>query len=477
MILQTLGIEDFGIYNLVGGLVASFSFVSNSIISANSRFLSFSIGLKNDIEVNKTFTQCLTSSLLIAIFVVLLCESVGLWWLINKLNVPEGKLDLSILVFHLSIVNLFFLLLFTPFHAIIIAYEKMKAYAVITIVGTLINFGAVLFLKFHNFPIENVLLYSYLLIIVNIILSLIFLIFVKRNFKHVDLKFKFDKGLKSLFSYSSWDLYGNLSVTARTSGIALVQNMFFGVGINAAIGIANQVQNIVNQFSSNILFASKPQVIKSFASGDESAMLTLINKTTKYSTLLLCIIIIPLLVEMDFILKFWLGVLPAHTSSFVSWFLLFVIAANVSQCILMGIHATGKIKKSSLINGTIYLLVIPITFYGFRNGYSPAFPYIVNVILVVLGGVFNAIYLKSEIAKFNISNFYLKSVIPVIVLSITNFWFLSSIKKYFTNQYVEFFSIAIISVVIMSLFAWYLIIEKNIKKVLIDKIQSLWRKS
>jgi len=478
-VLQILGVADFGIYNLVGGVITSFAFISNTVTSANSRFLAFSIGKKDEQEVKKTFSVCLTSSLLIALILVILSETVGLWWFYNKLNIPLDRFDAATAVFHISVLNLFVSLIYTPFNALVIAYERMGVYAIVSVFTSVFNLGIVFFMMYSPLALDSVILYAFLLLLVNIGLGLFYFLYSRRHFGQISLRMNFSRDLKSLFSYSSWDLYGNLAVTARTSGVAILQNMFFGVGINAAIGIATQVQGIVNQFSSNILFASKPQIVKSYAAGDIQDMLNLIFKTTKYSTLLLSFMMIPLIIEMDFVLTFWLGILPDYTSSFVKWFLFFIVAANVSQCLLMGIHATGKVRKSSLINGSLYLLVLPIAFLAFKEDFNPVFPYILNVVFVVLGGFFNAIYLKKEVPSFRIFKFYSHTVLPVLTISLTNYFILFFLKDYFVNPYSQFLLVGLISVTIMIVLSWLFVVDEDVKPLILNKMRErgLWWKS
>ena len=256
----------------------------------------------------------------------------------------------------------------------------------------------------------------------------------------------------------------------RTQGISVLQNMFFGIGINAAIGIANQVQAAVSTFASNILFASKPQVIKSFAQGDHSYMNTLIIKSAKYSTLFLAIIIVPLFIEMEFIINLWLGIIPEYVITLIKWFLLFVIGANISSSVMMGIHATGKIKKSSLINGTLYLLVIPLTYILFKFYKQPEIPYILNFVFVIIGANLNMRYLKESVPSFSIKELYIKAIIPVLMLSIINYFILSYLKIYLTNDFMSMTIVVVSSTLFMIVASWLFLIEKDVKHTIKKRI-------
>lgn len=475
-ILQLLGIEDFGIYNLVAGVIASFSFIANTIISANSRFLSFSIGLNDIAQLKKTFSLCVTSSIITALVLVIFCETLGLWWIFNKINIPDAKFFEAQIVFHIAVLNLFFTIVFTPFNALIISFEKMNIYAIVSVVNSLLNLLVVFLLYFNYSGYSNLIMYGALSLVVNLGISGIYYFYSRTKFKVEGFSICFDKELKKIFTYSSWDIYGNLAVTARTSGVAILQNMFFGVVANAAIGIATQVQNLVNQFSSNILFASKPQVIKRYASGDIDGMIDVINKTVLFTSVLLSLVVVPLIVEMDSILIFWLGILPEHTVAFVQWFLLFIFGANISQCLLMGIHATGKVRNSSIINGTLYLFVIPLSYWAFSKDFAIEFPYILNFLFILIGGLLNAFYLKREVRKFDVLAFYRNCVLPIIVISVLNYLLLIGLKSYTGTGFFAIISTFLFSSCFTALWIWFFVFDKGIKEKSLNYLKEKWSK-
>ncbi|WP_270088422.1 lipopolysaccharide biosynthesis protein [Sphingobacterium sp. SYP-B4668] len=476
-LLQTLGVEDFGIYNLVGGVIMVLAFISNTVISSQTRFLAFSLADESTKAVQKTFSQCWTSTLIVAFLLLLTCETIGLWWIVNKVNIPAEKAETALWIFHFSVANMFVSMLGIPFCAILIAYERMNMYAGISVLNSICSLVIIYLLQQGFWDLNLAVLYTCMLFLVSCAMQLFYIVYSKKLFRAVNFKLNFGVGLKSLLTYSSWDLYGNLAVAGRTSGIAILQNLFFGVAINAAIGIANQVQGVVNQFASNILFASKPRVIKYYAEGDIDQMLNLMIKTTKYSTLLLCVVALPLIVDVDIVLYIWLGVLPAHSGTLVQWFLLFIIGANFSQGILMGIHATGKIKKSSLVNGSLYLLVLPISYLSFKNGGSPTLPYILNFVFVLLGGLLNGFYFKAEVPQFKISEFYSKAILPPVILSLIVYVILLLVKGYFQNGFLGFAVLMSVSTLLMSVFSWIFIFDREIKLQVLKKIKGPWYRS
>lgn len=470
VVLNTLGIEDFGVYSIVGGVVASFGFLSSTISSANSRFISYAIGKNDQLYLRKIFSLANTNNFIIAFVIFLICEISGTWWINNKVVVPEGKMHLAHIIFQISLLSSMISLISSSFVALIISYERMGVFAVTQLVQVILKLVVVFCLPYISF--NNALSYAFLLFLINIIFFVFYVLYCKKHFICTTFKLNFSKDLKEIFSFSSWDLYGNFSVTARTEGISILQNLFFGVGINAAIGIANQVQGAVSSFASSILFASKPQVIKSYAQDNYEYMNDLIIKSAKYSTLFLCFVIVPLIVELDYIVALWLGVVPDYVLGLIKWFLLFVVGANISSCIMMGIHATGKIMMSSFINGTLYLLVVPISYFLFRKFHNPEIPYILNFCFVLIGANLNMIYFKKYVPSFSILKIYQKAILPVFLVSFLNFLLLIYIKDFLNADFMALVITIVISSTFIIIFSWLLLIEKEIKQFIIRKI---WR--
>lgn len=471
LVLQVLGVQDYGLYNIVSGVVASFSFLSATISSANARFLAFEIGKGKKETIKEVFSLCLTSSFLVAVIIVILCETIGLWWLNNKLNIPEESVFVANLIYQISILGMFLSFVISPFNSVIIAYEHIKIFAFTSVITSVLNLLFLIILKNIDVTLNKVIIYAAALVAVNICVYIYYIYYSKINFEITNFTLKYNNKIKEIFAYSGWDLYGNFSVMTRTTGIAILQNMFFGLTINAAIGVASLVQSVVNSFASNIHVASRPQITKSYATGNHTYMMDLMNKTAKYSVLLLCIIIVPVLLEIDFLLKIWLGTVPQYTSSLIVYFLLFILGANVSQCLMIGIHASGKIKRSSIINGSLYLLVLPISYFAFKYGnVHPKFPYILNFLFVLIGGGLNSFYLKQILPEFNILNFYSKNILPVICIAVIVYILLYNIISNFDSSYYRIILVGASSVSIMVVFSWFFLLEKEAKDFLKDKI-------
>lgn len=470
VLLNTLGVEDFGVYSVVGGVVASFGFLSATLSSASSRFLSFAIGQKDFNYLRETFSATNTINFIAAVVILILCELVGIWWLNNKAVIPDEKLFLAHVLLQLSIASAVISLLFSAFVGLIVSFEKMNTYAISQLIQTLCKLLVVLMLPIVS--TNSVITYAVLLLVINVLFSGYYVWYCFKYLDGVTFNLSFSKSLKKITLYSSWDLFGNLSVVARTEGVSLLQNTFFGVTISTAIGIANQVQGAFAMFASNILFAVRPQVVKSFSEGKYGYMNDMIFLTTKYSTLLLSVVLVPMFIELDYIIYLWLAIVPEYVLVIVKWLLLFVVIANVSSCVMMGIHATGKIAESSLINGTLYLLVLPVSYLIFRCYKSPEIPYVINCCFVAIGANLNMYYLRRKVRTFSIKKMYQKVLFPVSVLGLSNYFLLKMIQGEvdFLSDLWRLVVVCLISIVYSLGVAWVLLFEDNIKTYIKRKI-------
>lgn len=417
VVLDVLGIEDFGIYNIVGGVVLVFSFLQSSLSGATSRFLTFEHGTGDKEKLRKTFGNALAAHLILAFVVVILAETIGLWFLSNELNIPVDRMFAAHIVFQISIANTVVSIAIIPFHASIIANEKMSIYAWISILQSSLNLLIVFILLF--FSADKLILYAGLMLIVASFIAFFYIYYCRKFFSECKTKIQLDKNIvKPLFLFSAWDLYGNMSGVARGQGVNIIQNIFFGPLINAAGGIATQVQNVLENFANNFLLAVRPQITKSYASREIEEMIKLVINSSKFSFFLLLFISIPLIIENQYVLNLWLKEVPNYAVSFTQLAISFSLVVIIFRPIAFAIHATGKIKRMSFINGTIYLLVLPITYFMFKRGYSPIVPYVVNILLVSIASLINLFTLKSYIPIFSISEFTKKSFLTCILIGI-----------------------------------------------------------
>ncbi len=415
VVLSTLGVEDYGIYNIVGGVIAMLSFLNDSMSGATSRFLTFELGKGDNSKLKRTFSTAIVIHLCIALVILLFFETIGLWFFKNKLVIPDNRLVAAHVTYQVAIISSMLSIIQTPFNASIIAHEKMSVYAYVGILNVVLRLLIVYLLVIGNY--DKLILYSILQLIVSIVIILIYLIYCRLNFAETRVGLHaYKEFFRPMLSFSGWDMFGNVSVMARTQGVSILLNMFFGPVANAAAGVATQVQSAVMAFASNIVTAVKPQLVKYYASNEYDSMFELLTNSVKLSFVLLSIITIPIIVEIDFILNLWLEIVPENTSIFCVFTLIFNLFAVISLLLATIIHATGKVKRISLINGCLYILVLPVTYFVFKHSDIIWLPYLFNTLAVSMGMLSNAWTIHLYIHQFDFVKFVKKTYLPCVIL-------------------------------------------------------------
>lgn len=417
VVLKVLGIEDFGIYNVVGGVVAMFSFLNASMSGATARFLAFEIG-RHDVEkLKKTFSSSILVHGIIAIIVLILGETVGLWFLNTQLSIPLGRMNAAQIIYQFSLFSAIITVMQVPYNASIIANEKMDIYAYVEILNIILKLIIVWTLLL--IPFDKLTTYSFLLLFVSLLIFMIYRFYCRKIFtESCRFSFVYDKNiLRPMLSFSGWDLYGNASTLARTQGVNMLLNIFFGTVLNAASGIATQVQSAVMNFAGNVVSAFRPQIVKSYAQGEYDRMVSLVNNAIMYTTMLLLLFTIPLVVETDFVLTLWLGEYPKYASILCRYVLIFNLVANISFIVITGLHATGNIKRPSIINGSFYLSVIPVAYVGYKWGYPAEFAFIYNIVAVSCGMLSNVYSLHMNVPRFSIKIFFFKVLLKSLFIA------------------------------------------------------------
>lgn len=414
VVLQVLGASDYGVYGVVGGVVAMFGFLNASMAGATSRFLTFEIGRGDKEKLSTTFSMAFYEHLAIALAVLLICESFGIWFVNNKLVIPADRMDAANWVFQLSILSMVVSVTQVPYNASIIAHEKMDVYAYVELANVFLRLLIVYLLKFVLF--DKLILYAILTLSVSVVVAFTYRFYCVRHFEECHLRWVWDGSqLKSMLSFSGWDLYGNMSVTARTQGVNMLINIFFGPIANAASSIATSVQGAVLGFANNVLTAVKPQIIKYYAQEEIKEMIRLISNSIRLNALILMFLTVPLITELPFVIRIWLGEVPYYVIEFCTFTLLYNFVASMSSVLVTGVHATGRIIRPSLINGSLYLLVIPFTYFAFKNGAPAWIAYLFNLIAVFLGMLSNAYTLYLYIPQYSLKCFVKRDFVPCLL--------------------------------------------------------------
>ena len=380
--LNALGVDNFGIYNVVGGVVGLFSLLSGSLSAAISRFITFELGREDLDRLKKVFSSAITIQIVLSVITVFLAETIGLWFLNNKLVIPIERMDAAHWVFQLSILTFVIGLISVPYNASIIAHERMSAFAYMSIIDV---FGKLLIaFSMCYSPYDRLIHYAILLAALSIFHNLIYYIYCKKQFSECTYLFTFDRNLlRKMFGFAGWNFIGASSAILRDQGGNIILNMFCGPAVNAARGIALQVSGAIQGFVSNFMTALNPQITKSYASGERDYMMSLIYKGARFSYYILLILSLPVIINARYILTIWLGVVPEHTVSFVQLVLIFAMSESLAHPLITAMLATGNIRNYQLVVGGLQMMNLPIAYLFLRFGYPPESVFFVAIFISV----------------------------------------------------------------------------------------------
>lgn len=370
IILSTLGVEDFGLYNVVGGIVTMFAFLSGSLGTATSRFITFELGRGNFIRLNNIFNVALIVHIFIAFIIVVLAETVGLWFFYEKMSIPEPRLYAALWVYQISIITIIFTLTQVPYNAVIIAHENMKVYAYVGIVEVIVKLGIVYMIAIS--PIDKLIFYALLLFLLQVGITLYYCYYCVGNYPESHLKICRNKeDYKSIFTYAGSDLIGSIAVMLQGQGLNLLLNVFFGPVVNAARAIAYQVQGAVSQFSNNFMTAVRPQIIKSYAENQIDDMWRLVYQSSVFSYYLMWLICLPICLEADTILTLWLGEYPDHTKTFLVLVIILCLIQTLKTPRVTIFHAMAKVFWSNITVGIVLCMAFPLAYIFLKMGWAP----------------------------------------------------------------------------------------------------------
>lgn len=403
IVLNVLGAGDYGLYNVVGGVVAMLSFLNGTASSATSRYLAFYLGRGDLKNYQQTFSAAFFIHLGIAILVALLCETLGIWFLYNKMTIDPERLEAAAWVFHLSVLSCFLTFTQVPYNASIIAHERMNIYSYIGILEAVLKLVLLYLLSVS--PYDKLKSWAFLLFLMSLTLALIYRIYCKFQFKECTISRVHDRALfKALFSYSGWNTLGAITGIAQTQGINVVLNMFFTTVVNAARGVAYQVDAAVMNFIGNFLTAVNPQIVKAYASNNIERMCRLLLMAGKFSMLMFSCMAVPLILEASYVLHLWLKNPPEYSVPFLQLVLLNHFISLLNSVINLGVHATGDVKRLNIYAGTISILKLPLAYLLLRLGCGPVWVF-VSLIPMTLICLFADIRVLCMNVEFNYPKF------------------------------------------------------------------------
>lgn len=415
VVLKVLGVEDYGIYNVVGGVVSMLSFLSTAISNGYQRFFNIALGNNDEIQLQELYSTSFSIQIIFSIICIILGETIGLWFLNNCMVIPENRIVAANWVYQCSIFMFIITLFRTPYNAIIISYEKMNVFAYISIlevIGKLLIVFALVMIKY-----DKLIMYSVLHIVFSVIIYVLYAYSAKKCNKKLFFSINFNSNyIKSILSFSGWNLFGSLAHMLKGNGLNILLNIFFNPTVNAARAIAYQMSSAITSFSSNIMTASRPQIIKYYAIRDYNEMNKLSYRITKYSFFLLWCLSLPLIIKMDFVIDLWLGNnKPELASSFCKIVILTTLIESFGAPISTLVHASGNMKKFQLIISMIVMSILPISYITLRLGGNPQSAMYVSLFVNIIAHIVRIIIVGS-IVKFDTIEYIKQGIVPCILV-------------------------------------------------------------
>lgn len=429
VILNTLGVEDYGIYNVVGGIVVMFSLISGSLSSAVSRFLTFELGRGDTERLKRIFSTSLLIHITLAGIIFVLAETVGIWFLNTQMTIPVERLNAANWVFQASIISFMLGLFSVPYNASIISHERMSAFAYIGILDVLLRLFVVLFIAYTSLHFDRLIVYSLSLVVVSMSLQCIYLFYCRKHFEECRLHFSFDKLCwKEMSAFAGWNFIGCTAGVLKDQGVNILLNLFAGPVLNAARGVAWSVNTAICSFAGNFMAALNPQITKSYASGNYPYMISLVERGSRFSFYIILVLALPVLFETDFILTLWLKQYPDHTVNFVRLVLLLSMCDVLSNTLITLQSATGKIRNYQLAVGGMLFMNFPLSYICLKISLPPESTLIVALFVSVCCLVLRLLFLHRMVC-FSIKRYlrnvcfnvllvtFVATIIPVILYS------------------------------------------------------------
>ena len=451
VILFTLGIEDFGIYNVIGSVVIMFGFLNSAMASSTQRFLILGLGVGNALKLRQMFSISLTMHFIISILILLLLETLGLWFINTQLTIPVERLTAANWVFQFSVLTTIITILSVPYNAIIIAHERMNVFALISIFEVILKLIVVFLLQLFGF--DKLILYSILLFFVSLIIQIVYKTYCTRNFVESHYHFFWEQKLfTEMTSFAGWNLFGVFAGIGYNQGINILLNIFYGPVVNAARGISFQVMGAVNQLVTNFQIAVNPTITKSFAKKDDS-MYNIVFASSKFSFYLLLLFIIPLLLELELVLKIWLKTVPDYTVLFTRLVLIDILICSLSAPLQILVQATGKVRNYQIIISLILLLNLPISYILLKIGYSPQSTFIVSIIISSLS-LFARLMVLKYLIKFPVNAFLNEVVLTVLLVTIFIIPLPMYIQYFFNQNIIQFLCVCGSTLISLFITVW-----------------------
>lgn len=474
VVLDVLGVSDYGIYNVVCGFVSLFGFLNTSMANGIQRFYNFELGKNGEDAVVKVYNTALITQFVLAISIVILTETVGLWYVNTKMVISPDRMLAANWIFQFSVISLIFVIIQIPYSAAILAYEKMDYYAIVSIIDAAMKLAIVIVLP--HLSGDSLILYGLMTLFISILNFILYSGYCRKKFKHLRFKKTFDKSqFKSMMSFSGWNLFGSFAYVAKGQGVNILINAFFGTVVNAANGIATQVSSAIQTFSTNLVVAFKPQLTQSYAAGDYGRTEQLMLSMSKISFALMSVIAIPIIVEIDFVLHIWLkSDIPQYTDSFTILTITSIMVSILNAPVTQVIHATGKMKKYQIATSIVVCSILPISWLSLKLGYGATSVFVITILIMGINQIV-CLWVLHSIFKFSVTKYIKEVVIPCIIITIIPLFVVSSTSNAIGSSSIwNFIVVTIVNLLAVGI-SFYLTMnsaEKQIVKSYIVKIKN-----
>ena len=446
VILNTLGVEDYGVYSVIGGFVSMFGFLNTSLAAGVQRFYNYEHGANGENAMTSVYNAALRIQFILVAIIFILLETIGLWYLYNKMVLPEGRIDVAFWLFQFSMVSMVITIMQTPYTAAIMSFEKMDFFALVSIIDVFVNLGLTIALPF--IPADKLLMYGILTLLRIALMFLLNFIFCKKNFKVIHFERKVDTSLlKKMLGFSGWNVFGTFGGVAKDQGLNMILNLFFGPVVNAARGVAMQVSGAVSGLVANVSVSVRPQLTGSYAKGDKRRAFNLMYSLSKISFTALYMMSLPIMIDIDYILHLWLGdAVPEHTNTFVILVFLMSYISTFNAAFSAIIHSSGKMKVYQLVGASFNIAILPIVYIFLKLDCSAEMAILISVIVFAIAQIPDLFILRHQ-EQMSIREYLKKVALPLILVVITSV-FVPFIPSLFMREgFLRLAVIAIVSVV------------------------------
>lgn len=475
IILDLLGEKDYGLNNIINGVVILFSFVNTALLTATQRFLNYYIGKKDYGNVNKVFCMSMNTYFILSIIVLILGETLGLWFINSQLNIPANRIYAAQLVYQFSLIQFILNLIKIPFNASIIAYERMEFYAYVSIYEVIAKLAICYIVYISTY--DKLILLSFINTLIVFSLLLIYFLFCRYKIDTAQYRLCWNsKIFKEIFNFSGWSLFGSIANLFAQQGLNVLLNIFYGVSINAAAGIANQVTHAVNNLVSNFQMAYNPQITKAYASNEKKRFENLIIQTSKFAYFLMAIIVFPLIICIDGVLDVWLVNVPDYTGIFCQLILIFLLMDAFMMPMVYAVQATGNIRIYQLIMAGIIFLNFPFAYLLLNSGMHPYCVWYVRILINCCVFLARILYMYKKM-NFPLTLYFRRSLIPVIIVTCISLPIPLIIYYFFPKQVTTNIVIIVVSIFMTVSSSYFIGMSKSEKNMITSVIsQKILRK-